>query len=42
MVSGLSYIKKTDSLIKKYKKQVIKIYLTPPASFYRYKASNKK
>lgn len=33
MVSGLSYIKKADSLIKKYKKQTIKIYPTPPALF---------
>ena len=42
MVSGLFYIKKADSLLKEYKKQTIKIYPTPPASFYRYKASNKK
>lgn len=34
MVSGLSYIKKADSLIKKCKKQAIKIYPAPPALFF--------
>ena len=34
MVSGYSYIKKANPLIKKYKKQTIKIYPTPPALFF--------